>query len=205
MVNHELTEEEKIFFDRPEINPNRLENAPKESDFKIDPKDDYYICGVCGYVARGFPSKKCPICQAGKERSSQVEDSKTITSASLRVMRWTESATKRLQKIPQGPRQINRWRIEAFARGQGFCEIDDEVMDRKYKYWEEAVDEPVMSRSWSAQAREKVERIPSFVRGMVIKEVERYARDKGIETVTPEIISKLRDEWTKKMKFHSEL
>jgi hypothetical protein len=188
-----------------EMNSNKLENAPKESDFEIDPKDNYCICGVCGYVTRGFAPEECPICQAGKERFSEVEDSKTITSASLRVIRWTESATKRLQKIPQGLREMNRWRIEAFARGQGFCEIDNEVIDKKYKHWEEAADEPMMSRSWSAEALEKVERIPSFVRGMVIKEVERYARDKGIETVTPEIISEVRDEWTKKMKFHSEL
>ncbi len=187
------------------MNSNRLRNAPKESDFEIDPKDNYYICGVCGYVTRGFPPKACPICQAGKERSSQVEDSKTITSASLQVMRWTESATKRLQKIPQGLRQMNRWRIEAFARGQGFCEIDNEVMDKKYEHWEEAADEPITSRSWSTEAREKLERIPSFVRGTVIKEVECYVRDRGIETVTPEIISEVRDEWTKKMKFHSEL
>ncbi len=171
----------------------------------IDPKENYYICGVCGYATRGFPPEECPICQAGKERFSEVEESKKITSASLRVMRWTESATKRLQKIPQGLRQMNQWRIEAFARGQGFWEIDDEVIDKKYKHWEEAADEPKMSRSWSAEAREKVERIPSFVRGMVIKEVECYARVKGVETVTPEIISEVRDEWTKKMKLHSEL
>ncbi len=46
---------------------------------------------------------------------------------------------------------------------------------------------------WSAPARERLEAVPSFVRGMVVKRVERYARDRGYPTVTPEALTEARE------------
>ncbi|MEK7280268.1 MAG: SPASM domain-containing protein, partial [Nitrospirota bacterium] len=45
---------------------------------------------------------------------------------------------------------------------------------------------------WDGKARERLARIPFFLRGMVEKGVERYAREKGTNLVTPELMEELR-------------
>jgi hypothetical protein len=45
---------------------------------------------------------------------------------------------------------------------------------------------------WADAARERVERIPSFVRGVVMQRVEDYARRHGRREVTPELLAEVR-------------
>ena len=46
--------------------------------------------------------------------------------------------------------------------------------------------------AWSDAARERLGRIPSFVRGIVVKRIEDYARARGLSTITPEMLSEIR-------------
>ena len=50
---------------------------------------------------------------------------------------------------------------------------------------------PVLA--WSAAARARMDRIPSFVRGVVMKRVEDYARRAGRREVTPELLTEIRN------------
>jgi len=45
---------------------------------------------------------------------------------------------------------------------------------------------------WSEAARARVERIPSFVRGVVMARVEEYARKTGRNEITPELLAEVR-------------
>ena len=45
---------------------------------------------------------------------------------------------------------------------------------------------------WSAAAEERIKRIPSFVRGVVVKRLEDYARRRGLDEITPELMSEVR-------------
>ena len=45
---------------------------------------------------------------------------------------------------------------------------------------------------WSPAAEERMRRVPSFVRGVVVKRVEDYARRQGLTQVTPELLSEIR-------------
>lgn len=45
---------------------------------------------------------------------------------------------------------------------------------------------------WSPAARERVARIPSFVRGVVMQRVEDWARRKGRSEITPELLAQVR-------------
>src|SRR2546427_7611999 len=45
---------------------------------------------------------------------------------------------------------------------------------------------------WSAAARSRLDRIPSFVRGVVAKRVEDWARDRGLQEITPELLTEIR-------------
>ena len=48
--------------------------------------------------------------------------------------------------------------------------------------------------SWSADAQERLTRVPSFVRGMVKKIYADYARERGIAEITPAIMDTARTE-----------
>ena len=48
---------------------------------------------------------------------------------------------------------------------------------------------------WEAEARERLQAIPSFARGMVIKAVEAYARGRGETTITRELLADVRATW----------
>lgn len=46
--------------------------------------------------------------------------------------------------------------------------------------------------SWSDAARARLDRIPSFVRGVVAKRVEDWARERGLHEITPELLGEIR-------------
>ena len=46
--------------------------------------------------------------------------------------------------------------------------------------------------TWDEQARQRINAVPAFVRGMVTKRVEAYCRKEGIQRVTAETLAKIR-------------
>jgi hypothetical protein len=48
--------------------------------------------------------------------------------------------------------------------------------------------------TWSPDARERLLRVPNFVRGMVKKIYGDYARERGIEEITPDVMDRARTE-----------
>lgn len=59
---------------------------------------------------------------------------------------------------------------------------------------ETALGQPVaFSISWTPEARERLERIPSFARGMVVASVERYAAERAVPVVTPELMAEAKE------------
>ena len=46
---------------------------------------------------------------------------------------------------------------------------------------------------WSEAARARLSRIPSFVRGVVATRVEKWARERGLSEVTPELLGEIRN------------
>jgi radical SAM protein with 4Fe4S-binding SPASM domain len=46
--------------------------------------------------------------------------------------------------------------------------------------------------AWTPEAEARMARIPSFVRGVVVRRVEDFARARGLATITPELLSEIR-------------
>jgi radical SAM protein with 4Fe4S-binding SPASM domain len=46
---------------------------------------------------------------------------------------------------------------------------------------------------WTEEARRRLDRVPSFVRGVVVKRLEQYARNQGHSTVTVELLREVRE------------
>jgi radical SAM protein with 4Fe4S-binding SPASM domain len=51
-----------------------------------------------------------------------------------------------------------------------------------------------LTTEWSAEAKARLQRLPSFARGMVVKGVERYAAAHGITQITPEVMHAVREQ-----------
>ena len=118
---------------------------------------------------------------------------------------WTYAAQTRMQKIPAGfMRDLTRQRIETFAQRKGATEITPALIDEKYSEWKTGSEKQQCLLTWSNGALQRIERIPDFVRGMVIKEVERCAHEQGVDTVTSEILAQAMSRWEGMGAFHSE-
>jgi AdoMet-dependent heme synthase len=51
---------------------------------------------------------------------------------------------------------------------------------------------PAAALAWSPEASERMAKIPSFVRGVVMRRVEDFARSRGLAVVTPELLGEIR-------------
>ena len=52
---------------------------------------------------------------------------------------------------------------------------------------------------WDKDARSLISRAPSFVKGMVVEEVENYARSKGSNRITQKIVEEVKAKWSDAM------
>ena len=50
---------------------------------------------------------------------------------------------------------------------------------------------------WTEAAQQRLQRVPSFARGMVTRSVEKYAREHGCSEITPEIMKAVKDRFDK--------
>ncbi|MBT4488636.1 MAG: universal stress protein [Rhodospirillaceae bacterium] len=129
---------------------------------------------------------------------------------------WSPDAEARLARVPEGfMREMTRQRVESFAREAGAESVTLAMVEEKYAGWAKgsAKDsakgsvgsskrQPEMECDADAAAR--IQRIPDFIRPMVKLEIERCARDMGLDRITGAAIDKAGEAWEGKDAFHSE-
>lgn len=121
------------------------------------------------------------------------------------AFQWDQEASVRLQNVPVGfMRDLTRQRVEQLARRKGISVITSELMDDKYAEWAKGSEQQAPALEWDDSARQTINKIPDFVRGMVIKEVEQCALKMGLGRVTQEVLSRARNSWSSQGSFHSE-
>jgi nucleotide-binding universal stress UspA family protein len=148
-------------------------------------------------------------CRLRAEKKARQSGVRVVASEHVRELigepRWSAAAEARMARIPPGvARDLTRARIEAFARRKGVAEIDPELIDEKYAEWGAGSRKQAMRLAWSPESLQRVERIPEFVRGMVVKEIERCAQAMGLGVVTPDVLERARGAWSQHAGFHSE-
>ncbi|MBI1922812.1 radical SAM domain protein, coenzyme PQQ synthesis protein E, partial [Candidatus Poribacteria bacterium] len=57
--------------------------------------------------------------------------------------------------------------------------------------------EPDYELRWTDEAKQRLNRVPSFARGMVTKSVEKYARENGYREITPELMKAVKERFDK--------
>ncbi|HZR45238.1 MAG TPA: universal stress protein [Candidatus Manganitrophaceae bacterium] len=163
---------------------------------------DYFICVICSQVAHKEIPDHCLLCGASGEYYKALERRESGLEKAFMPVTWTDAANAKLLEIPEGfMREMTRWRIEVGARKKGLREIDPAVIEAKYNEWAHASRKVERNLPWDAEAEARTSRIPSFVRGTVVKEIEAYAAEKGIGRITVEILDQVTERWVEAMRY----
>ena len=117
-------------------------------------------------------SGSCPFSSMLAGMGNGEEDKKPLS--------WTSEALDRMEKIPDFIRPMVKSGVEAYARNKGFHVVTPAVIE------ESKGDNGGMK--WSTGAQERLNNIPEFIRPMAKMEIERLAREKGVEMVDEAIM-----------------
>ena len=118
-------------------------------------------------------------------------------------MAWTPEAEARLGQVPEGEvREMTRQRVEVLARRLGLSTVTAELVEDKYQQWEKKSPESGGELAWTEEARQRMERVPAFVQGMVVKAIETYAIKQGATEVTSEMVDEAKGFWGETGRFH---
>ena len=105
---------------------------------------------------------------------------------------WTADAKEKLDRLPAFVKPMVQSSVEAFARKQGYQTITLQVMD-------DSKNDSPNGMSWTPEAQQRLDNIPDFIRPMARKEIERLAKERGVATITAQVMDDAKDKFMKFM------
>lgn len=105
---------------------------------------------------------------------------------------WSADAKEKLDRLPSFVKPMVQSSVEAFARKQGYQTITLQVMD-------DSKGESSNGIAWTPEAEKRLENIPDFIRPMARKEVERVAKERGMATITAQVMDDVKEKFLKFM------
>jgi hypothetical protein len=105
---------------------------------------------------------------------------------------WSADAKEKLDRLPSFVKPMVQSSVEAFARKQGYKTITLQVMD-------DSKSDSSNGMTWTPEAEKRLENIPDFIRPMARKEVERVAKERGLATITAQVMDETKDKFMKFM------
>ncbi len=105
---------------------------------------------------------------------------------------WTADAKEKLDRLPSFVKPMVQSSVEAYARKQGYKSITLQVMD-------DSKNDSPNGLSWTKEAEQRLDNIPDFIRPMARKEIERLAKERGVVTITAQVMDDAKDKFMKFM------
>jgi hypothetical protein len=102
-------------------------------------------------------------------------------------LEWSREALERLERIPSFVKPMLQSTIETYATQHGITLITPAVM--------EASKNTPTGIEWAPEAEQRLENIPSFIRPMARKEIERIAKDRGMASVTAALMDEAKEKF----------
>ena len=102
-------------------------------------------------------------------------------------LEWSREALERMENVPPFVKPMLQSSVETYARNNSITLITPAVMD--------ASKNASTGMEWAPEAEQRLENIPSFVRPMARKEIERIARDRGMTSVTAELMDEAKEKF----------
>ena len=105
---------------------------------------------------------------------------------------WTTDAKEKLDRLPAFVKPMVQGSVETYARKNGFKTITLQVMD-------DSKNDSPNGMTWSREAEQRLDNIPDFIRPMARKEIERLAMERGVSTITAQVMDEAKDKFMKFM------
>ncbi|MGB5080218.1 MAG: hypothetical protein WBO23_05690, partial [Burkholderiales bacterium] len=142
---------------------------------------------------------KCPF--SGRAGPAPVPAKETPGPA----VEWTAEATARLQAVPEGfCRTLTERAVATLASQNNLHRIDAGFLEKVLEVFQNGARSVETSLSWSPYARARIERAPDAVRGMLVREIEAWARRNGVAEVDESAVHAVKEEWQSRGVFHLE-
>jgi hypothetical protein len=130
----------------------------------------------------------CPFSAMVAQMGLTASDMKAGAASSFT---WSPDAKEKLEKLPAFVQPMVRSSVEAYARKHNCTTITLQVMDDSKN--------DSNGIAWAPDAEQRLENIPDFIRPMARREVERIAKERGLATVTAQVMDEAKDKFMKFM------
>jgi hypothetical protein len=105
---------------------------------------------------------------------------------------WTADAQEKLDRLPSFVKPMVQGSVEAYARKHGYKNITLQVMD-------DSKNDSPDGLTWTQDAERRLDNIPDFIRPMARREIERIAKERGLATITAQVMDEAKEKFMKFM------
>jgi hypothetical protein len=105
---------------------------------------------------------------------------------------WTADAKEKLDRLPSFVKPMVQGSVEAYARKHGYKSVTLQVMD-------DSKNDSPNGLAWTQDAERRLENIPDFIRPMARREIERIAKERGLATITAQVMDEAKEKFMKFM------
>ncbi len=105
---------------------------------------------------------------------------------------WTPDAKEKLDRLPSFVKPMVQGSVEAYARKHGYKSITLQVMD-------DSKNDSPDGLTWTQDAERRLDNIPDFIRPMARREIERIAKERGLATITAQVMDEAKEKFMKFM------
>lgn len=137
-------------------------------------------------------ASKCPF--AGMSLSNEANQD---------AMVWQPGSKDLLDNIPEGYcRDMSVNAVETIARKTGMQSIDAQFVENIMATFRKGSAKVQESLDWQQAARDKIAKAPEMIRGMLIQEIETWAKQNNQQEVTAVTVDQIKHKWSKNGQFH---
>ena len=140
-------------------------------------------------------NKGCPFAEMVAPPSTQEAQTKAPV--------WTLDARQSLERIPEGfCRDMTVKAANTIASRSGLTGIDEAFVEQIMETFKLGAAAASETMDWHIDARSRISRAPEMVRGMLIKEIEGWARRNGRQQVSVDAVDAVKAQWRERGVFH---
>jgi len=119
------------------------------------------------------------------------------------VIAWQDGAKSLLDHIPEGYcRNMTYQAMESIAAQSGQKSIDKSFIESILTTFQKGSDKVEPTMAWQATAEQAIANAPGMVKGMLIQEIESFAKKHDHAEVSIEIVEQVKDQWRESGHFH---
>ncbi len=142
-------------------------------------------------------NSRCPFAAAGRTDTPGQESSSTAK------VQWEREAEALLNNVPPGfCRDMTRKAAQGIAARNDMSIIKPAFVQQVLQTFQSGSEQHRETMPWETAARERIDKAPDMVRGMLIKEIEDWSQRNGLQRVTEESVNAVKAIWMERGVFH---